>query len=44
MGLTHITYNPLENGFEKDDCAATEPITLWVASPVTPVSSLTPRI
>jgi len=24
MGLTHITYNPLENGFEKDDCAATE--------------------
>ena len=24
MGLSHITYNPLENGFEKDDCAATE--------------------
>ena len=24
MGLTHITYNPLKNGFEKDDCAATE--------------------
>ena len=24
MGLEHITYNPLENGFEKDDCAATE--------------------
>ncbi len=24
MGLTHITYNPLENGFEKNDCAATE--------------------
>lgn len=24
MGLTHITYNPLENGFAKDDCAATE--------------------
>jgi CubicO group peptidase (beta-lactamase class C family) len=24
MGLTHITYNPLENGFSKDDCAATE--------------------
>ena len=24
MGLTHITYNPLQNGFEKDDCAATE--------------------
>ena len=24
MGLTRITYNPLENGFSKDDCAATE--------------------
>ncbi|MCR5404968.1 MAG: penicillin binding protein PBP4B [Butyrivibrio sp.] len=24
MGLTHITYNPLQNGFDKDDCAATE--------------------
>ncbi len=24
MGLDHITYNPVENGFEKDDCAATE--------------------
>lgn len=24
MGLSHITYNPLENGFTKDDCAATE--------------------
>lgn len=24
MGLEHITYNPLENGFEKSDCAATE--------------------
>ena len=24
MGLTHITYKPLENGFEPDDCAATE--------------------
>ncbi len=24
MGLTHITYNPLENGFEASDCAATE--------------------
>ena len=24
MQLKHITYNPLENGFEKDDCAATE--------------------
>ena len=24
IGLTHITYKPLENGFEKDDCAATE--------------------
>ena len=24
MGLTHITYNPLENGFLPDDCAATE--------------------
>lgn len=24
MGLTHITYRPLDNGFEKDDCAATE--------------------
>ncbi len=23
MGLTHITYNPLQNGFSKDDCAAT---------------------
>ena len=24
MGLTHITYKPLENGFGKEDCAATE--------------------
>ena len=24
LGLTHITYKPLENGFSKDDCAATE--------------------
>ena len=24
MGLTHITYNPLDNGFQPDDCAATE--------------------
>ncbi len=24
MGLTHITYNPLRNGFSKEDCAATE--------------------
>lgn len=24
LGLTHITYNPLEHGFEADDCAATE--------------------
>ncbi len=24
MGLTRITYNPLQNGFTKDDCAATE--------------------
>ncbi|MBO4846673.1 MAG: penicillin binding protein PBP4B [Lachnospiraceae bacterium] len=24
MGLTHITFNPLENGFGTDDCAATE--------------------
>ena len=24
MGLTHITYNPLQNGFDKNDCAATE--------------------
>ena len=24
MGLTHITYNPLDNGFKKEDCAATE--------------------
>jgi CubicO group peptidase (beta-lactamase class C family) len=24
MGLIHITYNPLENGFTKEDCAATE--------------------
>ena len=24
IGLTHITYNPLDNGFKKEDCAATE--------------------
>lgn len=24
MGLEHITYKPLENGFKKEDCAATE--------------------
>ena len=24
MGLTHITYNPLDNGFKKENCAATE--------------------
>ncbi len=24
LGLTHITYNPLQNGFQKEDCAATE--------------------
>ena len=24
MGLEHITYNPLNNGFKKGDCAATE--------------------
>lgn len=24
MGLSHITYNPLKNGFSKEDCAATE--------------------
>ena len=24
MGLTHVTYNPLQNGFTRDDCAATE--------------------
>lgn len=24
MGLDHITYNPLDHGFSKDDCAATE--------------------
>ena len=24
MGLEHITYNPLEHGFRKEDCAATE--------------------
>lgn len=24
MGLEHMTYNPLQNGFEKNDCAATE--------------------
>lgn len=24
MGLTHITFNPLEHGFQKEDCAATE--------------------
>ncbi len=24
MGLTRITYRPLDNGFSKDDCAATE--------------------
>ena len=25
MGLTHITYKPLDNGFTKEQCAATEP-------------------
>ena len=25
MELSHITYNPLENGFAAEDCAATEP-------------------
>ncbi len=24
MGLEHVTYNPLENGFKPEDCAATE--------------------
>lgn len=24
LGLKYITYNPLDNGFKKDDCAATE--------------------
>ena len=24
MGLTHVTYTPLDHGFTKDDCAATE--------------------
>ena len=24
MGLTHVTFNPLQNGFTKDNCAATE--------------------
>ena len=24
MGLEHITYNPLKNGFDENDCAATE--------------------
>lgn len=24
LGLTHTTYNPLKNGFKKEDCAATE--------------------
>ena len=24
LGLTHITYKPLQNGFKKEDCAATE--------------------
>lgn len=24
LGLSHITYNPLKNGFSPDDCAATE--------------------
>ena len=24
LGLTHITFNPLQNGFSKDDCAAEE--------------------
>ncbi len=24
LGLTHITYNPLQNGFSPEDCAATE--------------------
>ena len=23
LGMTHITYNPLQHGFAKDDCAAT---------------------
>ncbi|MCR5323215.1 MAG: penicillin binding protein PBP4B [Lachnospiraceae bacterium] len=26
MGLGYITYNPLENGFDKESCAATEPM------------------
>lgn len=25
LNLTHITYKPLENGFSKEDCAATDP-------------------
>ena len=25
LGLKHITFNPLKNGFTKNDCAATEP-------------------
>lgn len=28
MGLTHITYNPLQNGFTRNDCAATE----WISN------------
>ncbi len=28
MGLTHITYNPLQNGFSRDNCAATE----WISN------------
>lgn len=24
LGLTHMTYNPLQHGFSRDDCAATE--------------------
>ena len=24
LGLTHLTYNPMEHGYEKEDCAATE--------------------
>ena len=24
LGLKHVTFNPLENGFSKEDCATTE--------------------
>ena len=29
MGLDHITYNPLDHGFSKDDCAAQRKLQRW---------------